>query len=60
MTNIKKKIRAGYNVWRNVDLPSTILIDICTKHGLELPVYFGNKIQVAGITFEDTTVLEIG
>lgn len=52
--------RTGYNVWRNVDPPSRILNDICTKHGLDMPVYFGNKIQVGGITFEDTTVLEIG
>lgn len=49
----------GYNAWRDKYRPSQILANICKLLGLEPPVYCHNKVQVAGVTFKDTTMLAI-
>lgn len=47
----------GYNMWRDPYKPSQILKQLCHRYNLEEPNYVGNKIQLAGITFDDTTTL---
>lgn len=47
----------GYNIWRDAYKPSQILKQLCHKYDLVEPIYVGNKIQLAGITFEDTNTL---
>lgn len=47
----------GYNIWRDAYRPSQILKQICLKYDLGEPTYVGNKIKLAGITFEDTNIL---
>ncbi|XP_037045765.1 otoferlin [Bradysia coprophila] len=47
----------GYNMWRDHYKPSQILKQLCHKYDLGEPNYVGNKINLAGITFDDTTIL---
>lgn len=44
-------------MWRDPYKPSEILKQICHKYELGEPTYVGNRIKLAGITFDDTNTL---
>uniref|UniRef100_A0A336LYI1 CSON008109 protein n=1 Tax=Culicoides sonorensis TaxID=179676 RepID=A0A336LYI1_CULSO len=48
----------GYNAWRDKYKPSEILANICNENEIDPPIYYSNKIQVNGVTFDDTTIIE--
>lgn len=52
--------RSGYNRWRWSETPSQILQNLCSKHGLPLPVLVGRRLQVGDQTFADSTTLSKG
>ncbi|KXJ78396.1 hypothetical protein RP20_CCG004777 [Aedes albopictus] len=48
---------SGYNAWRFPMKPSALLDQICFYNGIVGPSYFGSTVQLAGVTFRDSTVL---
>ena len=46
---------SGYNSWRNSRLPSELLSDVCNENELSQLQYYHDHIQLAGITFSDTS-----
>ncbi|XP_055604569.1 fer-1-like protein 6 [Uranotaenia lowii] len=47
----------GYNAWRHPKKPSKILEELCQNYGLTHPVYVGQSIQLANLTFNDDTLV---
>jgi otoferlin len=45
----------GYNAWRNSQLPSEILNNICNEFELSLPQYFPDRVYLAGLEFKDSS-----
>lgn len=51
----KEYVSKGYNVWRNTELPSNILEDICNENDLALPQYFPDRVLIGGMEFTDSS-----
>lgn len=45
----------GYNLWRNSQLPSEILNNICNEFELSLPQYLPDRVLLAGLEFKDSS-----
>lgn len=52
---LKEYNSGGYNSWRNSQLPSEILNNVCNELELSLPQYFPDRILLAGLEFKDST-----
>ncbi|XP_070501536.1 otoferlin [Chironomus tepperi] len=44
----------GYNAWRNSELPSVILEEVCIEKDLALPEYFPDRVLIAEMEFTDS------
>ncbi|KAL7052520.1 hypothetical protein ACKWTF_004888 [Chironomus riparius] len=51
----KEYVSKGYNAWRNSNLPSVILEEVCNERDLALPEYFLDRVLISGMEFSDSS-----